>query len=214
MELEQAIKTRRSVRRFSERKLEAGILEKIIAAGAQAPTNCDTQGWKFIFVDDDKIKEKIIEAGGSYAIKNAPYGLLVLYHSALSDNLEYRDWIQSGSAAIQNMLLTMHDLGVGGCWICHLPNKRTLRKIFNIPGAYTPIAYVIFGYPAAPAREMPRRHKTEEIWAANKFIWPREKIKSAVYLRRALKRIYFVLPDFLKKILLPLTDKLVKKFYN
>lgn len=214
MELEQAIKTRRSIRRFSERPLEAGILEKIIDAARHAPSHCNSQGWKFIFIDDSKIKEKIFFAGGSYAIKNAPYGILVLYNTALSDNPEYRDWLQSGAAAIENMLLTMHDLGLGGSWICHLPNKRTLRKIFNIPKNYSPVAYVIFGYPKESPRPVPRRYSIKEILATNKFIWPAEKIPLKIYLKRGLKKIYFILPAWLKKIIMPLTDRLVKKFDN
>lgn len=214
MELGQAIKERRSIRRFSKQSLAKGILEKIIEAGSYAPSHCDSQAWKFIFVDDDKIKEKIFAAGGSYIIKNAPYGILILYNTALSDNLEYRDWIQSGSAAIQNMLLTIHGLGLGGCWVCHLPDKRILRKIFNIPQAYSPVAYIIFGYPQTQPLKMPRKYKVDEILAINKFNWPKEKILFKIYFKRALKRIYFILPVFIKKIIMPLTDKLVKKFYN
>lgn len=214
MELAEAIKSRSSVRRFSAKALEAGVLEKIIEAGNFAPSNCNTQGWKFIFVDDNNIKEKIFSAGGSYAIKNAPYGILVLYNRSLSDNLEYQDWLQSGSAAIQNMLLTINDLGLGGCWICHLPNKRTLRKIFSIPRIYTPVSYIIFGYPKDSPRLMPRRNSVSQILASNKFIWPAEKTSAKIYLKRALKKVYFILPPFIKKLIMPLTDKLVKKFDN
>ncbi|MFA6393961.1 MAG: nitroreductase family protein [Patescibacteria group bacterium] len=214
MELEQAIKTRRSVRRFTGRPLEQGVLEKIFNAGIQAPSHCNTQGWKFIFVDDADVKEKIFAAGGSYAVRNAPYGILVLYSTALSDNLEYRDWLQSSAAAIQNMLLTIHDLGLGGCWICHLPRKNVLRKIFSIPKLYSPVAYIIFGYPQTELLPMPRRYRLEEVWAANKFVWPNEKLRLNIRLKRVAKKIYFILPDFVKKIIMPLTDKLVKKFNN
>ncbi len=214
MELGQAIKTRRSVRKFSDKKLEPGMLEKIIEAGNSAPSHCNTQGWKFIFIDNEKIKEKIFNAGGSYAIKNAPYGILVLYNTTLSDNLEYKDWIQSASAAMQNMLLTIHDLGLGGCWICHLPNKKTLRKILSVPGGYSPIAYLIFGYPAQDLKPMPRQHSVKEILSYNKFIWPKEKMPLKIYFSRLAKKIYFILPTFIKKIIMPLTDKHVKKFHN
>ena len=214
MELEEAIKTRRSVRKFSNKELEEGLLERIIRAGNCAPSHCNTQGWKFIFVDDNKIKEKIYAAGGSYAIKDAPYGILVLYNTALSDNLEYQDWVQSSAAAIQNMLLTIHNLGLGACWICHLPNKRTLRKIFNIPKNYSPIAYMIFGYPKEGSCEMPRKYEINEVLAINKFIWPKENIPTKIYLKRVSKKIYFTLPSFIKKLIMPLTDKFVKKFFN
>ena len=76
MQLEEVIKTRRSIRKFSEGKLEKDILEKIIDAGSHAPSHCNTQGWKFIFIDDEKIKNEIFENGGSFVIKDAPYGIL------------------------------------------------------------------------------------------------------------------------------------------
>jgi len=214
MELKEAIKNRRSIRHFSSKKLDQGILEKIIEAGNYAPSHCNTQGWKFVFVDDEKIKEDIYSAGGSYAIKNAPYGILVSYNTASSDNLEYKDWIQSASAAIQNMLLTIHGLGLGGCWIGHLPSKKKLSKIFNIPKPYAPVAYIVLGYPQEAPRDMPRQHEINEILAVNKFIWPGEKVSTKIRLKRWSKKFYFILPSFVKKIIMPLTDKLVKKFHN
>ncbi|MFH1308396.1 MAG: nitroreductase family protein, partial [Patescibacteria group bacterium] len=155
MQLNEAIKTRRSIRIFSEKKLEKEILEKIIDAGQHAPSHCNTQGWKFIFVDDSKIKNKIFENGGSFVVKNAPYGILVLYNMALTDNIEYQDWIQSSSAAIQNMLLTIHDIGLSGSWICHLPRKKTLNKILKVKKPYMPVGYIAFGYSDKKPSEMP-----------------------------------------------------------
>jgi nitroreductase len=132
MQLEEAIKNRRSIRKFTDKKIEKELLDKIISAGQHAPSHCNTQGWKFIIIDDEKIKNKIFENGGSFVVKDAPYGILTIYNSALSDNVEYSDYIQSSAAAIENMLLTIHDLGLGGCWVCHLPRKKTLNKILNI----------------------------------------------------------------------------------
>jgi len=214
MELNQVIKTRRSIRNFSDKKLEKETLEKIIDAGCHAPSHCNTQGWKFIFIDNPDIKNKIFENGGSHTIKNAPYGILVLYNTALSDNLEYQDWIQSGSAAIQNMLLTIHDLGLGGCWICHLPIKKVLNKILHIQKPYSPVAYIAFGYTKVEPLEMPRQNKINEIYAVNKFIWPKGKTSLNIYCKRLVRKIYFRLPLFIKKILFPLADKFIKKFHN
>jgi len=215
MELKETIKNRRSIRQFSEQQLENDVLEKIIDAGNNAPSHCNTQGWKFIFVKDPEIKKEMFESGGSHVIKNAPYGILTLYNTALTDNIEYKDWIQSSSAAIQNMLLTIHDLGLGGCWVCHLPKKRILSKILDIKKPYSPIAYIAFGYPKSSNQiEMPRKHKISEILAIDKFNWPAEKIPIKVYITRLAKRIYFMLPKFIKKIIFPIVDKFVKKFHN
>ena len=214
MELDEAIKTRRSIRKFSNKKLENGILEKILEAGNCAPSHCDTQGWKFIFIDDSNIKNKIFENGGSYVIKDAPYGILTLYNTASGDNIEYKDWILSGAVAIQNMLLTIHDLGLGGCLICHLPRKKTLNKILNIQKPYSPIGYIAFGYPKEKPIVMPRQHKLSELYAVNKFIWSKSKIPLNIHGKRLARKIYFHLPLFIKKTIFPLIDKFVKKFHN
>lgn len=214
MELKEVIKNRRSIRKFSDKKLGDGILEKIIEAGNYAPSHCDTQGWKFIFIDNPDIKNKIFENGGSHVIKDAPYGILTLYNTASSDNLEYKDWIQSGAAAIQNMLLTIHDLGLAGCWICHLPRKVILNKILNIKKPYSPVAYIAFGYPKASPLNIARQNKINNIYATNKFIWPKSKIPINVQCKRLAKITYSRLPLFIKKIIFPLADKFTKKFHN
>jgi len=214
MELNQAIKTRRSIRRFSDKKLTKEILEKILDAGRHAPSHCNTQGWKFIFIDSPKIKNEIFENGGSLTIKNAPYGILVLYNTALSDNLEYQDWIQSSSAAIQNMLLTIHECNLGGCWICHLPRKKILNKILHIPKPYSPVGYIAFGYTKENPVIMPRKNKINEIYSINKFIWPKDKIPLNIRCKRLFRKIYFLLPSFIKKMIFPIANKFIKKFHN
>jgi len=214
MQLEDAIKNRRSIRKFSDRKIEKEILEKIISAGQHAPSHCNTQGWKFVVVDDEKIKNKIFENGGSFVIKDAPYGILTTYNSALSDNIEYSDYIQSSAAAIENMLLTIHDLGLGGCWVCHLPRKKTLNKILNIKSPYTPIAYIAFGFPNNSSIKIERKNNINEIYAINNFPWPKEKISLNVRRKRIVRKLYFLMPTFIKKLISPIVDKFVKKFNN
>ncbi len=214
MELNEAIKTRRSIRKFSNKKLENGILEKILEAGNYAPSHCNTQGWKFIFIDSSEIKNKIFENGGSPVIKDAPYGILTLYNTASSDNLEYRDWILSGAVAMQNMLLTIYDLGLGGCLICHLPRKKTLDKILNIQKPYSIIGYIAFGYPEEKPITIPRQHELKELYALNGFIWPKSKTPLNIRFKRISKKIYFRLPLFAKKLIFKLIDKFIKKFHN
>jgi nitroreductase len=214
MQLEDAIKIRRSIRKFSNKKVEKELLEKIISAGQHAPSHCNTQGWKFIVIDDEKIKNKIFESGGSFVIKDAPYGILTTYNSALSDNIEYSDYIQSGAAAIENMLLTIHDLGLGGCWVCHLPRKKTLKKILGIKKPYTPIAYIALGFPENNSIKIERKNNIDEIYAINNFPWPKEKTSLSVHGKRVVRKLYFLMPAFIKKLIYPIVDKFVKKFNN
>ena len=214
MDLKEAIEKRRSVRTFSDRAIDVRHIEEIIAAGIRAPSACDRRAWRFIVIDKQEIKRKLYDEGGTQFIKEAPVGILVLYDNR-TDDLEYCDHIQSGAAAIQNMLLTATSLGIGSCWVCHLPYKTTLRALFGIPSCYEPIAYVALGYPAAAVRTAhPRTQTTADVTAWNAYDFEQDAPSSAVRLRLriAAKGIYFRLPAAVKKKLRPYAERFVRKF--
>lgn len=218
MDIFETIKKRRSVRIFDGRPIPKEIIEKIIEAGIHAPSNCNTQGWRFIVVDRQDIKDKIYENGGAILIKNAPLGILVTYDNR-TKNLEYKDYIQSAAAAMENIFLAATELGVGCCWINHLPTKRKMRKIFNIPTHYSPIGYFIMGYAKKEPGVVARKHKLEEMISYNEFgkNLAVEKINPFwLTTSRTLAKIYYFSPLFLKKMFLnKLLDKyFVKKFEN
>lgn len=212
MELKEAITKRKSVRRFSDKKISKEQIEEIILAGCQAPSACDKQLWKYIVIDESNLKQRIVDEGGADFIKDSPAGVLVLYGN-YTDNNEYHDSIQSGAAAIQNMLLMATSLGIGSCWICHLPIKATMRKLLKIPHCFDPIAYIALGYSALdmPARQ--RKYLTDSIISWNKFDFKINNISSLLpNLKSLFRNVYFRLPLVLKKILRPIAEKFVKKF--
>jgi len=210
------IKNRRSVRVFQEKEVERDLIKKAIEMAAWAPSACDIQGWKFIVVDDKNKKQQIVDLGGSINIRSAPAGILVLYDNRSKDT-EYADYIQSASAAIQNLLLTVHYLGLGACWICHLPPKRQLRKLFKIPGYLSPIAYIIVGYKKNEPVERPRKYSLEEIVSFNTFSSGDSSEKTSrlkLFILRILVRFYYLVPVFIKKKWLNqyVDGRFVKKF--
>jgi len=213
MELIDAIKTRRSVRSFSNKEVPIEKIYQIIDAANNAPSACDIQGCRFILVNDQKVIKNLLERGAASFIKNIPTGILVIYNNQ-SDNIEYKDHIQSASAAIQNMLLVANSIGLGACWICHLPSKKELRKIFKIPHNYDPIAYIAIGYPTAAPKERPRKHSPESLLSINRFEF-NEKVPSKIDIKLTLKRIgrkiYYMLP-FRKYIRKIVDDFFEKKF--
>lgn len=216
MDIQTAIKNRRSVRKFLNKKIESEIINQIIELGNWAPSACNIQGWRFIIVNDQKLKEKIVEGGGAKLIKDAPLGILVTYDQR-TENLEYQDHIQSAAAAIQNLLLAAFSKGLGSCYVCHLPRKKELRKIFNIPSAYTPIAYVVLGYPAQEPKLIARRYQLNQLIGYNRFpeVPIADVLPPKLLIKRLLRKIYYFLPTPVKKILFPIADKyFIKKFGN
>lgn len=210
MELFKAIKGRRSIRKYSKEKVSKETIQKIIEAASWAPSACNIQGWKFIIVDNDYTKQKIVDSGGAIFIKDAPIGILVLYDKR-TVNPEYLDYLASGSAAIQNLLLAAHSFGLGTCWVNMLPPKRQLRKLFNIPSYYDILGYVTLGCPAEKPEPQPRK-KTEEIMSYNSFNFKEEKVKK-VMMKKAGAKIFFNLPTPIKKSLRNIIEnRFVKKF--
>ena len=217
MDLHDAVINRRSVRKFSSIRPPDDILLKIIDLARWAPSHCNTQNSYFIIIDEEKIKQQIVNMGGSVIIKNAPVGVLVLYDNC-SDNQEYLDHIQSGSAIIQNFLLCAYAEGLATCWIAHLPKKGDLRKILRIPNTFDPIAYILVGYPEKEIREVPRKYDLKDIIGNNVFSNNNRILNQeskSLSLKRFFRTIYYRLPTCFKRLLNPIVDRLfVKKFDN
>ena len=206
------IKSRRSIRTYQNKKIPKKTLLKIIEAGRWAPSACNRQGWRFLIIDDQQLKDKLVTHGTAWFVKDAPHLILVLYDNR-TDNIEYQDHIQSAAACIQNMLLAAHSLGIGSCWVANLPPKKELRKIFEIPKYFEPIALVTFGYPKKKPKYVKRLHKLKDIVWYNKVVL-RKKYLTPRYsvLRKFLRKLYFKLPFFIRKILVSHAKKFEWKF--
>lgn len=213
MELWQAIRTRRSIRKYTDEVVDKETIYKIIEAGSWAPSACNIQGWKFIILDSPEVIKKIYKSGGASFLQNVKQAVVVLYENQ-TDNIEYQDYVQSAAASIQNMLLMAHSLNIGTCWVNNLPNKRVLRKILNVPFSYDPIALITIGYYDYAPHDRERKYSIRDLVSYNKFdfniVSSKSRVKVAI--KRFCRKIYKILPG--KVLLLKIVGKLEKKFDN
>lgn len=145
MEFKECLFGRRSIRNFTKESIPEEIIREIINAGIFAPSACNFEAWKFILITDETANKKVLR---NPIALNAPYVLLVVYRNDLYvTGRVLHDYIQSAAAAIQNMLLYIHSIGLGGVWICGLPDVKVLRRTFGIPSNFDIIGYVAFGHP-------------------------------------------------------------------
>ena len=73
-------------------------------------------------------------------------------------------WFRICSAATQNALLAIHELGLGGVWISSYPNKETvegIRKYYEIPENIVPVSIISLGYPAEEVKTQDRFNKSK-----------------------------------------------------
>ncbi|MDD4601326.1 FMN reductase (NADPH) [bioreactor metagenome] len=168
MNLTEAIKGRRSVRRYTEQQLDKNIVDKLLNAAIQAPTATNAQPWAFSVVQNPKLLKQFSDAAKKQLLEVAEQNpQLEKYRPALSKpafNIFYNAQtliviygksdtphpIEDCSMAAQNLMLTAHSLGLGTCWIGFaLPflSLPETKRLLNIPADYIPVAPLIIGYP-------------------------------------------------------------------
>jgi nitroreductase len=152
MNVFEAIATRRTIRKFTMQEVPMEILGVILDAGRYAPSAGNLQNWKFILIKNKDNRAKIAEASMQQMwIAEAPVIVVVCaeiekvrqYYGIRGERLYA---IQNCAAAIQNMLLTAHALGLASAWIGAF-DETMLRRAINIPEDIRPQAILPIGYP-------------------------------------------------------------------
>jgi nitroreductase len=156
------IKSRRSVRRFTKQAVDEKLVQEIIEAGTCAPSGLNNQPWKFVVIRNPEIKEKLAELTHYRTIiQGAPLCIAVFLDTALSYD-RTKD-IQAIGACMQNMLLAIHALGLGGVWLGEiLKNSEKVKALLRVPSALDFMAVIALGY----ADEKPvsaQRKKLQEV---------------------------------------------------
>lgn len=163
MEVMEAIRGRRAVRRFTGEKVSLEDMKKILEAGTWAPSGSNVQPWEFILVmDEDNIeKVKMISPG----LFGNPSALVVLCinrrRAERAGKLGEESALMDVSMAAQNMMLAAYSMGVGSCPVLSF-NKAALRELLDIPEHVEPVLILTFGYPKFWPKP-PRRRPLEEV---------------------------------------------------
>jgi len=149
METMRAILTRRSIRKYKPQPVPAEVVKELLEAAMNAPSAGNHRPWYFIVVDDPEIMRRIPEFH-PYAqmVTRAPLAIVVCGDSLSGRG--YGFWVQDCAAATQNMLLAIHDKGLGGVWLGVYPLQERIdgaRKLFNLPEHIMPLSIVVLGYP-------------------------------------------------------------------
>jgi nitroreductase/SAM-dependent methyltransferase len=150
-----AIRTRRTIRRWTDRPVSDEIVKELLECALWAPSACNMQLWDFVVVTDAAIRRSLAEAV-PFADK-AQVCIFICYNTRFSEG-SYAN-IQSASAAVMNMLLRAHSLGLGGFWQATIHDRQQLRQTLGLPKDVDVLSTTLFGYPAespsAPARRDP-----------------------------------------------------------
>lgn len=144
----EAIRKRRSIRKYTGEPIPRKDLEKVVDAGRLAATGSNQQPWDFIVVTDRAVIERL-KVAAEWMEKAAAIIAVVMDPSS-------RWWVEDGSAAVENMLIASTALGYGSCWLegYTLPHEEEFKKLLGVPEEKRLLTLVPIGVPAEePTRE-------------------------------------------------------------
>lgn len=150
MEAIEAIHTRRSIRKYTDRPVPRELVNELLRAAMCAPSAVNAQTWVFIVIDDRKLLDEIPKFSPYASMcREAPLAILVCGDTTLEKAPGF--WVQDCSAATQNLLLAAHAVGLGAVWTGIYPREdrvESFRKAFGLPNHVIPLGLVPIGYPA------------------------------------------------------------------
>ena len=164
MNLFELIKTRRSIRRFTDEPVSDEFINNIIEAGTWAPSGKNNQPWKFAIIRDKDVKSQIADLTHySKCVLSANVLIAVFLDNSLSYH-KIKD-AQAIGSCLQNMLLTIHDQGLGAVWLGEiLKNGDKVRELVNGYDDLELMAVVALGYPAGDAGKGVRNELDQNIF--------------------------------------------------
>ncbi|MBQ9872954.1 MAG: nitroreductase [Thermoguttaceae bacterium] len=170
----EAMKTRRSVRKFKSEIPPKEVIDKIIEAGIYAASGRNEQAAIVVAVTNKELRDRIskinCQIGGWDAgfdpFYGAPVALIVL------GNKNWPTSVYDGSLVMGNMMLAAHTLGVASCWIHRAKEEfemdefKQLLKDLGVEGKWEGIGHCAIGYADCPEPTAPPR-KPNRVFYAN-----------------------------------------------
>jgi nitroreductase len=169
MDTLQAISSRRSYRgKYLPAPVPREHLHQILKAGYHAPSGCNKQTTSFIAVDDPDLLKQLHSVIDPPVGETAPAMICVLTRKIIA----YRDrtfYVQDYSAAIENMLLAIEDLGYSSCWIeGHITDADRIgdkmAAILGVPDEFELVCFLPVGIPEEPAKPVSKQPFSERCW--------------------------------------------------
>jgi len=177
------IRERHSIRSYSNRPVERKKIEQCIEAARLAPSACNSQPWKFIVVDDLKLKNEIAKSAtapvlpiNQHAFEAPVIVAVVIDQPKLATPAQVVAWLKNRDfplidigIATEHFCLQATELGLGTC-IMGWFNEKQVKKLLKIPTSKKVGLLISLGYApkAYQAKKKPRK-EFEEICEYNGY---------------------------------------------
>ena len=157
MDIFETIEIRRSIRRYLDKSVEPEKLTKILDAGRMAPSAKNWQDWRFVVVQNDQTRQRLIQAASDQVfVGQAPVVIACCtvepdYMMSCGQPLGAIDV----AISVDHITLAAAALGLGTCWIGAFDPEK-VREILKIPKTVGIVELLTLGYPAENPDARPR----------------------------------------------------------
>ena len=168
------IKSRRSMRKFTNEELTQEEVVALLKAALMSPTSKRTNCWQFIAVDDKEILEKLsyCKESSSSFIKDAALAIVVTADPLVSDV-----WIEDASIASIMIQLQAEDLGLGSCWVQlrerftsnGIPSNEYVHEVLDLPLQLQALSIIAIGHKGMERKPFDESHLQWEKIHINKY---------------------------------------------
>ena len=178
MDTLEAIKTRKSVRKFSDRPVEPEKLREVLEAVRLSPSWANMQCWRFVVVEDPAVRERISDLSyvesffatrgykfnpAQKAIAQAPVVIIACADPGQSGDLGGQQYYMTDMGiAAENLMLAAHALGLGTVFV-GVFDEEALGELLNIPPGLRIVGIFPLGYPLEEGKPGPWKKSLDEI---------------------------------------------------
>ncbi len=155
MEFKDLLKKRRSVRKYSDRRVERDVLERLARMTLTAPSARNSRSTRLVIVDDPAVVARMAEMRdyGSGFMKGAPAAIIVAGDTSTGDT-----WRENAAISATYLQLAAVDEGLASCWVHVIGRPRLksepegekaadfLRTLIRIPEGCEPLCVIALGY--------------------------------------------------------------------
>lgn len=162
-----AIKERKSIRRFKPDQVPEVTIGRLLEAARLAPSAGNLQPWLFVVVLNENLRRKLAKTAGQPFVAEAPVCIVVCAEPERSASRYGRRGrelycIQDTAAAIENILLAATGYGLGACWVGAFDEEEAAR-VLDLERNFRPVALLPIGYPQEEKKAVPRRPLDEVV---------------------------------------------------
>jgi len=142
---------RRSIRVYKSGKVSDSTIIKLLQAAMAAPSAVAKDPWRFVVTQKPETLAQLANVlTNGNMLNTASLGITVCADLEMAHDQQLSYALQDCSAATENLLLAVHALGLGACWLGIHPREdkiREVKAILGLPIQVLPMACVSIGHP-------------------------------------------------------------------